>query len=121
MRWWAAAALCALGGGLPSAVVAGPYDGIYRLDYPGAAESWDCRTVGMDGGALAVRDGRFLGIENICTLTNPVQVRGMAATLYDAECSGEGEVYSKRMMLMKTPDGIAVVEDGFADTLLSCR
>ena len=115
MRRGVAAALCALG----TAAAAGPYDGLYRPDYPGA-ESWTCRTVGMDGGALQVAGDRFLGVENSCTLSNPVQVRGMAATLYDAECSGEGEVYSKRMMLMLTPEGIAVIEDGFADNLLRC-
>ena len=115
MRFVAAAVLCAMG----TMAVAGPYDGIYRPDYPGA-ESWDCRTVGMDGGALAIRDGRFEGVENSCALSNPVNVRGMAATLFDAECSGEGETYSKRLMLLKTPEGVAMIEDGFADNLVRC-
>ncbi|WP_316302000.1 hypothetical protein [Aliisedimentitalea sp. MJ-SS2] len=108
--------LCLLAG---TAAAAGPYDGIYRPDYPGA-ESWDCRTVGMDGGALAVRDGRLVGVESNCALTNPISIRGMAATLYDAECSGEGETYSRRMMLMTTQDGIAIIEDGFTDMLVRC-
>jgi hypothetical protein len=99
--------------------VAGPYEGIYRPDYPGA-ESWDCRTIGMDGGALAVIGDSFHGVENTCTLTNPVEVRGMAATLFDAECSGEGEIYGYRLMIMKTPEGIAMIEDGYVRNLVAC-
>ena len=42
--------------------LAGPYDGTYRPDADWAA-GWDCQSVGMDGGALAVRDGTFFGVE----------------------------------------------------------
>lgn len=99
---------------------AGPFDGLYLPDQPWA-EGWDCTTVGMDGGALAVREGMFLGVENACRLTNPVPVNGMDAVLYDAECGGEGETHRHRMMLMRLPDGLAVIEDGFVNLLKSCR
>lgn len=102
---------------LPAA--AGPFDGLYRPDQPWA-EGWDCQSVGSDGGALAVRDGVFYGVENSCELTNPVEVNGMSAVLFDAECSGEGETYSKRMMLMRVPEGLAVIEDGFVNILRAC-
>ena len=101
-------------------VAAGPFDGLYRPDQPWA-EGWDCTSVGSDGGALAVRDGAFYGVENTCELTNPVEVNGMSAVLYDANCSGEGETYAKRMMLMRLPEGLAVVEDGFVNILRSCK
>jgi hypothetical protein len=100
--------------------VAGPFDGVYRPDQPWA-EGWDCKSVGSDGGALAVRDGVFYGVENACQLTNPVEVNGMSAVLYDAECSGEGETYAKRMMLMRLPEGLAVIEDGFVNVLRACQ
>jgi hypothetical protein len=100
--------------------VAGPFDGVYRPDQPWA-EGWDCKSVGSDGGALALRDGVFYGVENACQLTNPVEVNGMSAVLYDAECSGEGETYAKRMMLMRLPEGLAVIEDGFVNVLRACQ
>lgn len=99
--------------------LAGPYDGLYRPDSP-EYEGWDCTSVGSDGGALAVKDGVFHGVESACELTNPVEVNGMSAMLYDATCSGEGEVWTKRMMLMLVPDGLAVIEDGFVNLLRRC-
>ena len=99
-------------------LVAGPFDGLYR---PEGATTWDCTSVGSDGGALAVRDDVFYGVENACQLTNPVAVNGMSAVLYDAECNGEGESYSKRLMLMRVPEGLAVVEDGFVNLLRACQ
>jgi hypothetical protein len=66
---------------------AGPFDGVYR---PDGATSWDCTAIGSDGGALAVRDDVFYGVESACQLTNPVAVNGMSAVLY-VQCSSEGE------------------------------
>lgn len=98
---------------------AGAYDGLYKP----AGANWSCAQadVGMDGGAMAVQDNTFYGVENACTLTNPVAVRGMQATLFDAVCSGEGESYSYRMMLMKTAEGILFAQDGFASALIRCK
>ena len=112
--------LSALMACLAAPALAGPFDGLYRPDQPWA-EGWDCRTVGSDGGALAVQGDVFHGVENMCRLTNPVAVNGMSGVLYDAECAGEGETYSKRMMLMRVPEGLAVIEDGFVNLLRDCR
>jgi hypothetical protein len=103
-----------------SPAVAGPFDGLYRPDAPWA-ETWDCESVGSDGGALAVQGDVFLGVESMCQLTNPVSVTGMSGILYDAECAGEGETWSKRMMLMRVPEGLAVIEDGFVNLLKACQ
>ena len=103
---------------VPFAALADGFDGIYR---PEGLGGWDCRSIGSDGGALAVRDGVFYGVESACQLTNPVAVNGMSAVLFDAECSGEGESYAKRMMLMRVPDGLVVIEDGFVSLLRSCE
>lgn len=102
-----------------SSAAAGPFDGLYRPAEPWA-EGWDCRSVGSDGGALSVKGDLFHGVESLCRLTNPVEINGMSAMLYDAECNGEGESYAKRMMLMLVPEGLAVIEDGFVNTLARC-
>lgn len=101
------------------ALAAGPYDGLYRPDQPWAT-GWDCRSVGSDGGALAIRDGALFGVESRCALTAPVPVRGMNATLYDALCTGEGETWSNRVMILATETGVVVIQDGFANPLRRC-
>ena len=101
-------------------VAAQSFDGLYR-PADAFADGWDCQSVGQDGGALAVRDGVFYGVENSCQLTNPVAVNGMSGVLFDADCAGEGETYTKRMMLMRVPEGLAVIEDGFVNILRACE
>ena len=98
---------------------AGPFDGLYRPDVEWA-EGWDCQSIGSDGGALAVRDDVYYGVESACQLTNPVAVNGMSAVLYDAQCSGEGETWSKRMMFMPLEGGLAVISDGVVNQLKRC-
>lgn len=110
------AALLALA--LPAA--AGPFDGTY---YPGIAMpgSWDCKSLGMDGGALSIGGDTLIGVENSCALTDPVEVRDMHAVLYDAVCSGgEGESTTERLMLMSSDQGVYVIRDGFVADWLRC-
>jgi hypothetical protein len=45
----------------------------------------------------------------------------MNATLYDAQCSGEGLVSRERMMLMISDRGILLIRDGFASELKRCN
>lgn len=101
-----------------TSLAAGPFDGLYR---PDGLEGWDCVSVGEEGGALAVRGDQYYGVESLCTLTNPTRVNGMSAILYDAECNGEGMSYSYRMMLMRVPEGLAVIQDGYVNLLRSCQ
>ncbi|MCX7286767.1 MAG: hypothetical protein NTW20_04220 [Rhodobacterales bacterium] len=105
---------------LATPLFAGPFDGLYRPDQPWA-ESWDCRTVGSDGGAVAIEGDMFKGVESACKLTNPVPVTGMDAMLYDAECAADGETVSYRLMLLRLPEGVAVIEDGAVSPLVSCN
>jgi hypothetical protein len=104
---------------LPISAAAAPYDGLYRPNVQ-AAMLWDCHSVGQDGGAVAVMGDQLIGVENRCTLTNPVEVRGMAATLFDAACNGEGESYSERVMLMAQPGGLYVIRDGAVSDWVRC-
>ena len=99
--------------------LATPFEGIYQP----AGSNWTCNPadVGMDGGALAVKGNAFHGVENVCELSNPTAVRGMDAVLYDAECSGEGESYSYRVMILRNDAGIYVIQNGYASDWQSCR
>lgn len=43
--------------------------------------------------------------EESCTLTAPVEVRGLSATLYDLQCSADhGEIPDERVMLLTQQD-----------------
>lgn len=96
----------------PIAANATPYDGLYQPQ----GSNWSCARaeIGMDGGALAIEGERLDGVENACTLADPVPVLGMDATLYDRRCSAEGTTYRDRVMLMRTERGVYVITDGFA-------
>lgn len=103
------AALSGLGM-LAAPALAGEFDGVYKQ---GPAS--DCALLGVDGGALMVRDGIFHGVEMQCRMENPVDVRDMDAVLYDMECSGEGSVWSARALFMKAADGgLIMVWNGYA-------
>lgn len=104
----------------PLALAAGPFDGLYRPNYDWAL-SWDCETVGQDGGALAIDDTTLTAIDNSCTLTDPVEVRDMEAVLYDADCSGDGGTNAGRIMLMAHDFGLYVIRDGFVLDWISCE
>ncbi len=107
---------------LPFAVAsaAGPFDGIYRPNHDFAV-SWDCTSIGMDGGALAIQGQELFGVENRCELTEPVRIKGMNAILYNGICAGEGDEYSERIMLMKSDHGVYVIQDGLALDLIRCN
>jgi hypothetical protein len=96
--------------------MAGPYDGTYRYD-----NGWNCRDIGSDGGAIRIANGRSHGVENNCRMTNPVAIRGMKATLYDRDCSGEGETWSDRIMLMRQDGGkLLIVNQGVSHVWQRC-
>lgn len=59
-------------------------------------------------------------MESACTLTKPTPVNGMNATLYDAECSGEGESYGFRVMFMPLGERLAMIQDGMVSELERC-
>lgn len=100
-----------------SAAGAGPYDGRYRPDHP-SGDSWDCRSIGKDGGAILLTSNVFFALGSRCTLRDSVAVSGMDATLYDAICRTDGEPWQRRIMIMRTETGIAVVQKGARISLL---
>jgi hypothetical protein len=98
-------------------VWAGPFDGRYRPDHAGG-DSWDCKTIGKDGGAILITSSLFFAVGSRCTLRDPQRVSGMDATLYDAICQSDGAPWERRIMIMKTDTGIAVVQKGARFSLL---
>jgi len=96
---------------MASATWAGPYDGRYRPDHP-SGDSWDCKSIGKEGGAVLLTSNIFFALGSRCTLRDPVAVSGMEATLYNAICRSDGAPWHRRIMIMRTDTGIAVIQKG---------
>lgn len=95
----------------------GPYDGDWTIGDPAAC------AVGMDNTNFAFRiaDGQIRGVESACRMTNPVEIRGLGATLFDMECAGEGESWSYRNFLMIDRQGdLIMINDGDVSILSRC-
>ena len=92
-------------------------DGLYQ---PSGAD-WSCSPaqIGMDGGALAIQDGVFDGVENRCDLTNP-QTDGNG-TKFTAICSAEGDTYQEQMTITPTTNGVSIQRDGFTSYWRRCE
>ena len=112
LRVVATAALC-----IPTILAASPYDGIYRQ-----SANAECALIGADGGSLEIREGIFYGVEVECRMTRPVNVVDMDATLYTMQCSGDGQSWTERAMLMQNAedDGIMMIWDGYAFVYSRC-
>ena len=108
-----AALVPGLATGLVPAAALAQIEGSFAMDCAAGALSED--RVEVMGTVIFFHESR-------CKLTNPVPVRGMTdAVLYDVECSGEGEVWIRRILLMPSFDGGLIrVEDGLALTYLRC-
>jgi len=94
-----------------TAAGAGPYDGRYKPDTP-AGESWDCRNIGQDGGAVLLTANIFCALGTRFTLRDPVKLSGMDGTLYDAICQADGAPWQRRILILRTDTGITVVQKG---------
>lgn len=101
----------------PAVAMATPYDGTYRQN-----ANAECALVGADGGSLRIEDGIFYGVEMECRMTRPVNVVDMDATLYTMSCSGAGEIWTERAMLMNDAetDGIIMIWNGYAFKYSRC-
>ena len=110
-----AAALAALAA---TSAAAGPYDGTYRQN-----ANAECGLVGADGAALRIAGGIFYGVEMQCRMSRPVDVVDMDATLYTMDCSGAGQQWTERAMIMKAAGeagDIIMVWNGYAFKYSRC-
>ncbi len=100
------------------ALAAGPgaaagLDGVYDLDCAAAVS--DAR--------VTISGNRIEFWETACSLENPVNVRDLGgAVLFDMRCTGEGETWTDRVLLMPSLEGGLVrVATGFAITYQRCQ
>lgn len=107
-----------LAGLVPVAAVAGPYDGVYKQ-----TANAECSLVGVEGGALKIEESIFYGVEVECRMTRPVDINDMNATIYQMECSGEGQTWTERAMMMNDAeeDGIYMIWNGYAFRYERCE
>ena len=98
------AALALIGSGASAQNI----DGLYQ---PSGA-SWTCSSdqIGMDGGALSIRDNIFDGVENRCQLIDR-QPAGAGAR-FVAVCSGEGSEYREAITITPTANGVKIEREG---------
>ena len=67
----------------------------------GTYQIGSCGGTAPPDGRMSIAGEQIQFWESACRLTNPVPVRDMlAATLYDMACSGEGETWMSRILLM---------------------
>ncbi len=103
---------------VPNLAFADPFDGVYKQ----TAHS-ECALVGVDGGSLEIKDGIFHGVEMQCRMTNPVDINDMDATIFQMECSGEGQTWSERAIVMNDAEqaGIIMIWNGYAFRYSRCE
>jgi len=103
---------------LPTLLAAGPFDGVYKQ-----TANAECGLVGVDGGSLKIENNIFYGVEVECRMTSPVDIVDMDATLYEMQCSGEGETWTERAMLMPDAEktGLYMVWSGYAFRYQRCE
>lgn len=113
MRKALALMICLVG----STVAADTFDGVYRQ-----VANADCSLIGVDGGAVEIRDGVFHGVETDCRMADPVDVIDMDGVLYRMQCSNGDTQWTERAMLMHKAerDGIIMVWNGYAFVYDSC-
>ena len=60
------------------------------------------------------------GIETYCKLSNPVNVNGMSAVLYEGACAGEGYEWNERIMLMAAEFGVYYISENSVAEWQNC-
>ncbi|NOR63855.1 MAG: hypothetical protein GQ535_15370 [Rhodobacteraceae bacterium] len=74
------------------------------------AGSWahnpdSCNVTNTDLIPMRISDTSILFYESRCELTNPVNIRDMNGQLFDFVCTGEGEEWGARGLLLLNADG----------------
>jgi len=82
----------------------------------------DSCPAGISDSMVTVSPGRLEFWESTCQLTNPVPVRGMAgAILFDGQCGGEGQTWTRRYMIMPSFEGgMVLVGEQWSRTYVRC-
>ena len=89
---------------------AGEFDGVYKQTIGS-----DCTRMGVDGGALVIRENVLFGIESRCEMEEGERLRGLDAVLYDMACTAEGVDWTAPAILMHAAEGgLILVWRGYA-------
>lgn len=88
----------------------------------GRYELENCSGNPYSDGVLEISGRQLLFYESACDLSNPEPVRGMAgAYLWDGQCSGEGESWTARYLIMPGWESeIVFVQEHWAGTYAYC-
>jgi hypothetical protein len=88
----------------------------------GTYDGFDCAAP-MSDQRIVLRGDVIDFYESSCRLSNPVHVREMdGAVLFDAACTGEGERWESRYLLMHARDGgLIVVGSRWAERHARCE
>ena len=88
---------------------------------------WCFPAEGCMGVQIPIGSGTYGACESSCTLTNPVAIRDMEATLYDEVCEGdwmENGSMSNRIMFIKQSSGqtrMFAIREGWTEQLERCK
>jgi hypothetical protein len=112
---------------MPSALAEGKFDGLWKrapiiLPDGTVIDPYACATDEAEG-TVPIEGNTYSDAESNCTMSNPVSVRGLDATLFDVTCRGEWgsrtqrelfllyrETDDQERLLMVRPDGAAEFE-----------
>ena len=77
----------------------------FNYDGSWAENSKICSATNTDVVPMRISGSTIQFYESSCELTDPVSIRGMNGHLVDFVCSGEGETWSLRGLLLRNIDG----------------
>ncbi|MEQ8366202.1 MAG: hypothetical protein RIB61_05785 [Roseicyclus sp.] len=91
-------------------------------DFDGQYQISQC-TPGPSDSQMSIRGDRIEFWESSCEMSNPVDLRDMGqATLYDLKCTGEGEEWSDRVLLMEGVEAdLIMLREGFVSFYQRCN
>lgn len=93
-----------------------PLQGLYRLN-----ATWDCETLGSDGGAVAIAGDVFIGVESRCQLGNGRAVGSYGAAIFDVQCEGEGTTWDDEYILRRDEwGGLAMITADSVGLMIAC-
>jgi len=88
----------------PSALAQSEFEGLWKrapifLPDGTVVDPYEC-SADEEEGTVLIEDNEYRDAESNCTMSNPRNVRGMNATLFDVTCRGEWGSQTQRELLL---------------------
>lgn len=95
--------------------LAGPFDGTWDFDPASCGAAYSDTRVRISGNQIGF-------IESTCALGNPTSIREMdSAQLFDLQCSGEGQIWSERVLIgLSGENQLLLYSRGYASLRTRC-